>query len=161
MDIPKEKKCFICGRVKPIDEFYKHKDMNDGHLNKCKECTRKYMSDRQKRGLTKAIDWKRHHTNPERYLKHRYYAIRYRCTTEYKNGGAGGKKYHNSYFGREFLSFEEWLQWCNQSKKTFMSLWSQWVESGYKSYLAPSIDRIDNSKGYVIGNIQWLTKQGN
>lgn len=73
------KKCFKCKKIKPISDFYKHNKMKDGHLNKCKECSkfdvkknrienldyyREYDKKRDK--LDKRIEMKKKYSKSER-----------------------------------------------------------------------------------------------
>ena len=39
------KKCFKCNTEKPLDDFYRHPKMPDGHVNKCKDCNKKDVSE--------------------------------------------------------------------------------------------------------------------
>jgi len=43
------KTCFKCGKTLRLSEFYKHPQMGDGHLNKCKSCTKRDTDARYKR----------------------------------------------------------------------------------------------------------------
>ena len=84
-----DKTCFKCLKVKPIEFFYKHPKMADGHLNKCIECTKKdaaihrikniekireYDNTRSKKperiqySKKNAIAWNKKH--PEKYQAH-------------------------------------------------------------------------------------------
>jgi hypothetical protein len=35
-----DKTCFKCQQTRPLDDFYRHPTMGDGHLGKCKLCAR-------------------------------------------------------------------------------------------------------------------------
>lgn len=49
----KSKICFKCKIRKTLDNFYSHKQMSDGTLNKCKDCTKKDVKERYYKHIDK------------------------------------------------------------------------------------------------------------
>ena len=68
------KKCFKCGLTKARTEFYVHKQMTDGLLGKCKDCTKKDTKERLGM-LLKDPDW--HEKEKERH-REKYYRLGYK-----------------------------------------------------------------------------------
>lgn len=53
------KRCFKCGETKPLADFYKHAQMGDGHLNKCKECTKRDANNHRLANLSRIRQYDR------------------------------------------------------------------------------------------------------
>lgn len=65
------KKCFKCNKYKKITLFYKHKQMADGHLGKCKKCFSEACRDNRRKNIAyyKAYDLARNKTKARRLLR--------------------------------------------------------------------------------------------
>lgn len=133
------KKCFKCGEIKSLDMFYKHSRMADGHLNKCKDCTKKDVSDNNNR-VGNGYDFS------EKGV------IRVLYKTQKRNQrlrGHGDMPYTKA-------EFENWL-YANGYK----DLYEKFKESGFIKDLKPSVDRIDDFVGYSFDNMKLTTWKHN
>lgn len=149
------KKCFKCLTVKPLDDYYKHPQMGDGHLNKCKECTKKDVQMNYTSNIDKyrEYDYTRQRTNKKRILNHRYNQIKQRIE------GRAVRNYKVN--GKPMLTYDEWGNWTTAHMDKFDEIYQKWHDSGFKRAFAPSIDRINPDGSYTVDNIQWLSVSEN
>ena len=66
----RSKECFKCRTVKPLDEFYKHSMMADGHLNKCKTCTKSDAKKHREENLEKVRAYDRERAKTSSRIRH-------------------------------------------------------------------------------------------
>ena len=85
------KKCYKCNTEKELTEFYKNKEMSDGHVNKCIICTREdNLRNYKKKAQDKEWFEKERKRNREKYHRLNYNIKRkerspWEGTGEYKN----------------------------------------------------------------------------
>lgn len=70
------------------------------------------------------------------------------------------KKKAHLYSGLPILPRHDFYKWAMASGE-FHRLYDAWVAAGHRCGDSPSIDRIDATKGYIVGNMRWLTHREN
>jgi hypothetical protein len=129
--------CTKCERSKPLLYFSKRNDRKSGYASLCRTCV--YLLGREYKRTRKGL-----------------------LTEIYSQQVSNSKKRKHD---KPEYTVEVFIQAILTSDK-FEELYCIWLESKYKKELKPSIDRIDDKKGYSLSNIQIMTwgennKKGN
>jgi hypothetical protein len=134
--------CSKCGKIKPTSDFWRAQNKR-GHMSECKTCGRK----RNKAWIA---------SNRERYN-----VCCLKATHAYRRRDAKrrlfeGTKWRAKNKGLEFtISFDDlhWPEVCPVLGMPLATTFGKGKGAGLSKDAAPSIDRINNSLGYVPGNI--------
>jgi hypothetical protein len=126
------KQCTNCGKERTLSEFGYNKLTNDGRQSWCRVCD-----------YERILNWKRGKSGLISII--------------YSSQISSSRK--RGYNPPEY-SKQELMDWLF-SKNKFHEIYDKWVESGYDKWTKPSVDRIDDYKGYSLGNIQIMTWREN
>jgi hypothetical protein len=89
------KTCFKCSVEKELDKFYKHPQMADGRVNKCKECNKKDVTENRADKVEhyRAYDRERGNRQAVGYLKEyrEKYPAKHKATSMVNNAIRDGK----------------------------------------------------------------------
>lgn len=94
-------------------------------------------------------------TDPKIFLLFTWRNIKLRCASPCKK-----TINHKYYFGMEYCGKEIFIETFYNNQE-FLNLWKQWQNKNFEYKYTPSVDRIDNNKGYLIDNIQFKTHSDN
>lgn len=137
-----KKQCFKCFKIKPLSYFYKHFEMKDGYLNKCKECAKQDSKNNEKNYFSSVLSYDKTEKGVIRVI--------------YKTQKSNSKRRNHPCpsYSKEWLTL--WLYDNN-----FKKFYNEWVDSNYLKSEKPSIDRIDDYKPYTKNNIRLVKWKDN
>jgi hypothetical protein len=64
------------------------------------------------------------------------------------------------YKGLPILPKDAFMVWA-KNHPDFLNLYKRWFTSDFDRKLTPTVNRMNSSKGYVLGNIEWMTNSQN
>lgn len=145
------KQCKKCGVEKPLTEFKKHPETRDRLSGKCKPCINIERNEYLKR--TNSATIKKYEKTKKGFLVRMFRNMKSRVT------GIQKAKYH-LYEGKGLLDKEVFYNWALNNSQ-FHLLFDEYQKQNYNRKLAPSVDRIDSSKGYELENMEFITHSEN
>ena len=117
----------------------------------CKDC--KLKQQREYRKKSKNLHTKSYEKTRKGFLMRVYRNMKSRIQ------GIQKKKRH-LYEGKFLLSKKKFYLWA-EYHPTFLFFFEQYKKSNFQRKLAPSVDRINSNKGYLLSNMEWVTHSEN
>jgi len=73
-----------------------------------------------------------------------------------------GRTAHNrgNWAGKPILPKDVFVQWA-KNHPDFLASYKRWFSNGFDRKLTPSVNRMNSNKGYVLGNMEWMTNSQN
>lgn len=146
-----EKTCTKCKEVKSIEHFYRNKILKDGRENKCKPCQQIYIKAYYEKNKAKLIEYRVNYNKSNPRKQYRDLGSRFKVIL---NSAKNRKKYPVSITIADIASVWDLQKGLCVYTKLPMSAASNQLYT-------VSLDRIDSSKGYEIGNIQLICSSVN
>jgi hypothetical protein len=144
----------MCNNKKPDSEYYLRKGI---HRKICKICQSTY----QKLHRSLNLEIIRAHDRERRYIyKTSFHHFINRMFTLMQMRVRGQGNMSKYYIGLPLCLRQEFYDFALKDKN-LIKLYKQWQKNDYDHKLIPTPDRIINSKGYTIDNIQFLTLSEN
>lgn len=98
---------------------------------------------------------KAHYRTPKGLLSKRYDDMSRRV-----RGKLSGDRKTCPWLGLPCLDRDSFLKWAT-NHPDYLRLFRQWETDNYARRSAPSVHRIDSSRGYLLDNIAWVTQLEN
>lgn len=148
-----KKACSACKKVKDLKEFYNHNCTKDGKTGQCKECMtayRKRNAEKAKKYAKKYREGNRDIVNKKKREAYKNLEVRQKLLSQCRNRALRKGIPFN-------LDIEDIIipDICPLLEVNFILGTKGNYEYTY------SLDRIENDKGYIKGNVQVISKKAN
>ena len=122
-------------------------------MKKARSKAKSNQVQREYRARTGNKATKKYEKTPKGFLMRMYRNMKSRVT------GVQKKKFH-LYYGLPIMLKKEFYEWALNSWD-FKILFQNWAANGFKPRETPSINRINNKKGYTKENCEFVTHSAN